>query len=832
MAVKSFFVSLCNTGNRLRAFRSSGWAHAGRFLHVLVFCCVMLLVGFCNNSYADTNVKIFDLDESVSPATRQWKFTVPPFGVEHQVRLSLDARIDWPGYDGSNPWIKVLVNGKAVTAANLLNKLDEFKMRSGLEVTWFRKEAWRVVMAPDFEAGLKETNNKNFTPGVDPYRYVWDISDYVKPGENELRIENLLVIKTTPTKLVLRNAAIEVGRFQPSAEAAAITPAPTGPLPVYLAGKPKKIAMQVQAAAGALRVDVASKSFDIATRTSLPAGAWTKAEALPAGENNAAGGLSNGQKKSLSWETPTYRVNREIEVRDDHVHIADTLTNTTNELIGVKVENRLVHPSKPEKILVAGRETTSTTVETNNAYQPSVFAQWPGMGVGMLAEDDIFRVHIRTFCDSTGMGLADDQLGIEPGKPVTLEWSIYPVVKDGASNDSAGDYWDLVNTVRRNWDTNFAIPGPATHVGGKMTAEPTFPEWLRKYAIKIAISGIGRFPDEKQPDGTTAVGKLAHGTGVLSAPNFIASEAAWARRVHEQAPEIKVLSYFHAQISTEPDGEKKYAADRLIGDDGKPMSYPYRYSLPQYLPTRDNAYGKALWGFVHAMLDDVKADGLYWDEMSHSVIESTSHGPWDGHTVTIDPKTHAITGKRTSIPLVMQPLKLDIVHYLRDHNKLLIANTPPMTRTMLREKIVRFVETGIYSRLINTHFASPVGLANNHKATTMAEDTIDVRRILRYGGVYYGWSLLHPPVAWDFTKVMYPITPARLGPGFVIGEERIHTAISGRFGFLDGSAAEVYIVNPNGERVTDQPVQETVENGIRLYDIRIPSDYFAILVKK
>ena len=61
---------------------------------------------------ADEAVKIFDTDESMAPATRDWKFTVPPFGVEHQVRLGLDARIDWKTLAGSNPWMRIAINGK------------------------------------------------------------------------------------------------------------------------------------------------------------------------------------------------------------------------------------------------------------------------------------------------------------------------------------------------------------------------------------------------------------------------------------------------------------------------------------------------------------------------------------------------------------------------------------------------------------------------------------------------------------------------------------------------------------------------------------------------
>ena len=73
--------------------------------------------------------------------------------------------------------------------------------------------------------------------------------------------------------------------------------------------------------------------------------------------------------------------------------------------------------------------------------------------MGMVAVDDVFRVHVRSFTAAGTLGLADEQLGLDGGKSITL-WSgvIYPV--------PGGDYWDFVNAVRRNWDANYTIPGP------------------------------------------------------------------------------------------------------------------------------------------------------------------------------------------------------------------------------------------------------------------------------------------------------------------------------------------------------------------------------------
>jgi hypothetical protein len=183
------------------------------------------------------------------------------------------------------------------------------------------------------------------------------------------------------------------------------------------------------------------------------------------------------------------------------------------------------------------------------------------------------------------------------------------------------------------------------------------------------------------------------------------------------------------------------------------------------------------------------------------------------------------------VPLAMQGLKLDIVHHLSKKGLFLMANTQPATRTMLREKIVRFVETGTYSAMINTHLGCPIGLGNHHPENTHADSALSVRRILEYGGLYYGHWYRRDPAPWNFTSVMFPITPEALGPGFVIGKERIHTAISGRFAFRDNAAADVYVVDADGARVKAPQVGEIRLGRKRQYEIRMPSDHFAILVK-
>jgi hypothetical protein len=142
------------------------------------------------------------------------------------------------------------------------------------------------------------------------------------------------------------------------------------------------------------------------------------------------------------------------------------------------------------------------------------------------------------------------------------------------------------------------------------------------------------------------------------------------------------------------------------------------------------------------------------------------------------------------------------------------------------------VETNTYSAAVNAHLGCPLALANHHVANTQADRAVLVRELLKRGAVYYGHYYDDEPVPWNFTNTMYPITPQQIGPGYVLGEERIHTAVSGRFAFADGKPATVYVVDADGKRVEQGMRRQVREGDTYAYELRLPSDHFAILVKQ
>ncbi len=768
--------------------------------------------------------------------TETFKVNLPIVPNGKQVRLALKARIDWPSLAGSNPYMVVQINGTALTLPDLVNKEAEFTMRDGSDTTWAYGTAWRILYAPDFSDDVKTKNFAYGIPDTDPYRFAWNITPYLKPGDNSIVITNLQVI-SQPTPLILKDIDIEVGS-PISAATAQVQPAPTGVLPIYEAAGKQKVAMQVALGEdGALQFQVGSRRFSVVTRTSLPDGNW-----YSTGSIGKFPSITRGQSATAQWAGSGYTVSRKVSVQDDCIHIVDTFRNTSTNLVGVMYENRLALPEKPQQILLAGRPVFSDTQSVQNPEHPSVLARWNGVAVGMVAGDDVFRAQNQAFVEPSTIGLADNQLGIASGQSRTLEWSIYPLPH--------GNYWDFINAVRRNWGVNFQLPLVAFDFPGLAKNAPAPKEQcerVKAFGVHWLISDQAFYePEEIKPDEMVRPKEVeqltqrkggslvAEGTGILHAKQWLDRARDWSKKVHQCDSALKTLIYLHTQIVTEPKHYEKYADDVVTDAAGKTVNTSYSFPLPLYLPTLDNAYGKALLEAIPKILQQTNADGFYNDEMDYATTPYTYNPKmWDGATVMIDAKTHALQGKRSSVILLQQPWKVAFARLLANEGKVLFGNGEPSTRTLTNLHTPRFVETSSYSNLINSHFGSPLGLDNHNVVSSDGDLAHMTHRFLDYGAlmVPYLWNG-KPAEQPFFLSLMYPITPEELHAGMVLGKERIVTNRSGCYGWQDNSTADVYVFDGEGKRVK-APQVKTVRDGRKvLIELRMPSDYFAVLVKR
>ena len=68
-------------------------------------------------------------------------------------------------------------------------------------------------------------------------------------------------------------------------------------------------------------------------------------------------------------------------------------------------------------------------------------------------------------------------------------------------------------------------------------------------------------------------------------------------------------------------------------------------------------------------------------------------------------------------------------------------------------------------------------------------------------------------------------------PGMVLGKERIITNRSGRYGWPDGSTADVYEFDENGQLVSNPRAKQIKDKGHVLTELTMPDNHFAVLVR-
>ena len=157
--------------------------------------------------------------------TRFFDFgTVPQRG--HTVLLTVESRLDSTKLAGSMFFMRLVLNGREVKAARsrravrLRNRPVVSPVAPELPASWYGT-AWRVLYAPDFEAGLGPA----FYVG-NPYVLVLDVTDLTNPAaENRLEVTNVFPARHqswagTAGDLVLRRLSITtLGEASPTMSA-------------------------------------------------------------------------------------------------------------------------------------------------------------------------------------------------------------------------------------------------------------------------------------------------------------------------------------------------------------------------------------------------------------------------------------------------------------------------------------------------------------------------------------------------------------------------------------------------------------------------------------
>ncbi|HEY2389515.1 MAG TPA: hypothetical protein VGK30_21375 [Candidatus Binatia bacterium] len=641
---------------------------------------------------------------------------LPP--IAGAARLVFRVHADYWRAAGSNPLLRLTLNGHAVTLMRDRRTSRSREATAGLDgLARFDFGRWRVSQGR--AAGARDA-------------LALDVSDLLRAdGPNVLAFEC-----AHPGRLGAMPLVIEDLRLEPTTAA----PAPAVPPPDWTTprlGLPAPPAFDVDADAAAVHVSWQGRRYDV--RTAVIGGA--------------------------------HRLERSLERLPTHVVVRDTFTNTSAGPIGLRVRHAVA--TDATWVHLGGR-TDPDIADAYSPWNPTVFTPVAGGGLGLVAEDDVFRQQLYVdfqAADDT-VGMRTDMLCLGPGERETLVWSIYPVASD--------DYWDFLNTVRADWRVNRTVPGSFTwFTPERVLAMPAaeLRAALARQGTTVAAM-LGGWVDRQRPERPPHLG---FGTDVLGS-----EFADYRRRIADAVAALKgarpglcVLLYFDAQRESAPDATRRFADSLLRDLDGKPEQVDWggQYSSAWgMVPTGDDAFGRALLGVLRAMRA-LGADGVYWDEMDGVDFREPrfTSSRWDGRScVLADDGT--VRAKIGLVNLLSEPVKLEYAD-----QGMVLGNVPPTTRRFTDRADLRMVEAHhAESWAPFAHLTTPIGYVGIRRDWATVVQKIDEGLLVAGIGL---------DVPYDILARMFPLTPEYIQPGTLRGRERIVTTRSAIHGWRDCAGA-------------------------------------------
>jgi len=520
--------------------------------------------------------------------------------------------------------------------------------------------------------------------------------------------------------------------------------------------------------------------------------------------------------------------------------ITDTITNKTSEVLGLAVKHRLITPGLPKQVRLGGLDTAGMGLG-EFPENPTVYLAQERSGIGITPEDNLMRLQQERLLRENALSFGTERLGLKPAESYTLKLAVYPVESDyfGFINALRED-WNVNFTIDGPWDF-FDVRRLASEEGRKEAAAMVLRKKLRYFALTPWFeyyNGWDYSRDQYKQMMTEArafIQSIVPGakclacveTNLVPVPlsffggtipaDFPIGRDVGGKYGQKAAPEMTAF----VDASLWRDSVLRDADGGVLLDCWYVQHYTTKPALNLMVyPTLDNFRHKNFLEQTAFLLDDVGLDGLYIDQFSLAWSESPERynkAAWDGRTVVLD-ENGRVAAQWTDLGLVSAEARRIWVQNVLDRGKTVVCNTLPALFELQSLPACRFMETQGYDpmagdapfmdKLAKGQLGSPIGLGHAFPSDAGADFFMrTVAAHLRFGQLYYYYSTEFPArnpdangdgveefgpeeaqvingrVAGEFgpVTVMFPFTPRELHEGWILGEERLITAVSGEF---------------------------------------------------
>ena len=686
------------------------------------------------------------------------------------------------------------VNGKRLEEDRLSNRPASMRMPNGHTLNVIHTDGTLTVPhEPEFGAADADGHYRVIDQKASEFEF--NLEGVLKPGRNELILRNTSrEWKGVYPRIIAGNVELRVRPRQAGTGVA--RPAPMGALPVIEPQRafPKTYA-GLKHAANRISLTVNGGAVDVVSRFSTPDGKW-----------------HDGATRYYSFQ-------RTVEPRDEWIIVKDTFRNLTDQNLPLMYAHRCT-PAITKDIWLAGLKIGAKRSRTAQPANHGAFAATDKGGVGLVALNDEFRVHHEQNALDGAIDLGDYSFVLQPGKEYTAEWAIVTT--------ASPDFWRFVNTARRMLDVNF----PLKHLFAFAFKRPPVYDWSDERLKQFITNKSANFVVQSNY-GVLYKGKPARNTAWMMGPHDVYRD--FQKRVHGLYPDggVKTGIYYHCFLDTYEPNAERFAADRALDASGTHIRYgsgQYSY-MTLFVPTLENGFGKEIGKVVDMILDDIGADGVFWDEFSYSTVPFC-YGMWDGCSADIDRKTCQIRRLKCSLTLKSRAFRNFHVKRIMERGAPLLINGAPRTRTLARNKMQAFTETGSIVHCREMLLYSPVALGDHLTEREPRHAYKVMLNALDHGCLYAWYNTRIMPQHKMLTEHMFPFTPVEIHSGYVIGKERIITNRSGLYGWGDDAAFTAYVYDREGKATDKYPVKRVTQDGKSYAEVRIPGGYSVAIVRE
>lgn len=728
------------------------------------------------------------------------KIAIPDEVAAKAKAMNVSMILDFPKFGGGSHGASLSFNGTALTNEHCLNRDKEIRFEAHQIGSCSSSNVWYTAYGqldckgyPTFYSNSLEIN---------PAEFMFDISKLVsQDGPNELTITHYG--QAEPDLLY----KLSFSEYLIPANRLVLKDAPSGEIPSFTANAHKPNGSFYDASItdnGAVSVSVNDHSYQVTSEFSTLTPGWARFGTAGEGSVTIDG-------DSALLQTENFTVKRTIEKHDSYITVKDAVSNISGEELPLMYHHTVAVST--EKIFVSGYQKLSDNSINSTPSRPTSLALEDKSGIGLVAEDDFTRIQGYQFSKGKNIGLANERLLLTPGKTVELEYSIFPL--------DIPDQYVFINRIRDAWNVNFTIEGGWLFLSNFKT------KTAQDLSNQSKLTGSKYCSISMPYDYSRKMGPAHHGNRYTQID--LSPLKTRTQFIHDAVPDMKVLTYYHCFISDGDGDIERYKDEAVIMPNGEIADYGTGY--PIFIPLKGSDFA-AMQDKVIDLRFDQGVDAIYWDELEYSKsMFSYSDKYWDGCTAEIDIRSHKVIRKITSVPIITEEWRLDLIKRLIERgNGVFVANGAPFTRRMRQLFFPRFIETGSLSNLVLGQLYSPLSLGDHLTVRTELDEYNDMLKALKYGCVYYHYPDI-VPTKTAFSAYMFPMTPKALGNGFIIGKERILTAVSGYFSWNDNSDFKAYVFNRIGDIVPDFKIPKIQRNGITYAEVRIPEGYGVALIR-